>query len=577
MDINYIVDAKSEYTKQLQTLLVPRIYEGIESIYDDAKYNNTMNVLHTFQKLLREIPKWNKDIIDGETNRILEVTQCEWLDNLLTAVFVSNTKILTAIKIKDHDGKIDISIPRLSHFIHRCYIEVAREIYKNPYLLDKSITSVKEKQQNLRETLCIIENCIEDAIRSLLPIQSLLKEYLGNININKDKQIIDEEENNNDSDEEYDDIEEDLEGGEKIEKSKNKYKVNDLEEYITDNEQENDIDITTEIKSENKKRYTKSLQDDNDTISLQDDNDTISLQDDNDTKSLQDDNDTKSLQDDTKSFQDDTKSLQDDNDTKSLQDNTKPLQYDNTSLQDETILEGGNKKDIIIDEEDNIIDQVENEIDDIMNNNSDDDVIQEDNTDQDDDFIQEDNTDQDDDVIQEDNTDQDDDFIQEDNTDQEDNTNQNDQLGGGQDDINQYKSVKSNDESETKSIQTGIGNKELIKNIKIDNHLLPRSLQKKNDNIHEHKDMNTTKKVDDTIYDDTITNDSQMIQDDDTITNDSQMIQDDDTRSINSEFIRTGLKKIKKKKPKLILRKKIQQKSDGERPNTEGRNRYDFW
>ena len=55
------------------------------------------------------------------------------------------------------------------------------------------------------------------------------------------------------------------------------------------------------------------------------------------------------------------------------------------------------------------------------------------------------------------------------------------------------------------------------------------------------------------------------------------MIQDDDTRSINSEFIRTGLKKIKKKKPKLILRKKIQQKSDGERPNTEGRNRYDFW
>ena len=132
MDINYVVDAKTEYTKQLQTLLVPRIYEGIESIYDDANYNNTYNVLHTFQKLLREIPKWNKDIIDGETNRILEVTQCDWLENLITAVFVSNTKILTAIKIKDHEGKIDVSIPRVSHFIHRCYIEVARELYKNP-------------------------------------------------------------------------------------------------------------------------------------------------------------------------------------------------------------------------------------------------------------------------------------------------------------------------------------------------------------------------------------------------------------------------------------------------------------
>ena len=91
------------------------------------------SLLHTFQKLLREIPKWNKDIIEGETNRIIEVTQCDWLESLITAVFVSNTKILTAIKIKESDGKIDVTVPRTSHFIHRCYIEVAREIYKNPY------------------------------------------------------------------------------------------------------------------------------------------------------------------------------------------------------------------------------------------------------------------------------------------------------------------------------------------------------------------------------------------------------------------------------------------------------------
>ena len=161
MDINYVVDAKSEYTKQLQSLLVPRIYEGIESIYDDASYNNSKNTLHTFQQLLREIPKWNKDIIDGETNRIIEVAKCDWLENLITAVFVSNTKILTAIKIKDTDGKIDVSIPRLSHFIHRCYIEVAREIYKNPHLFDKTNENIKEKLQNLRDTLNIIEKCIE--------------------------------------------------------------------------------------------------------------------------------------------------------------------------------------------------------------------------------------------------------------------------------------------------------------------------------------------------------------------------------------------------------------------------------
>ena len=54
-------------------------------------------------------------------------------------VFISNTKILTAVKINSDDEKIDVSVPRITHFIHRCYVEVAREIYKNPYLYDKSI------------------------------------------------------------------------------------------------------------------------------------------------------------------------------------------------------------------------------------------------------------------------------------------------------------------------------------------------------------------------------------------------------------------------------------------------------
>jgi hypothetical protein len=268
MDINYIVDAKSEYTKQLQTILVPRIYEGIESIYDDAFNNNTANILHTFQKLLREIPKWNKDIIEGETNRIIEVTKCDWLESLITAVFISNTKILTAIKIKECEGKIDISIPRVTHFIHRCYTEVAREIYKNPDLFDKKIKSAKERQQNLRDSLNIITGCIENAIRSLLPIQSLLKEYLGNLNINKDlknqnggnniddhptedqnesdqenKKQKEEEEEQDDEEEQEDEEQEDEEEEpdeiqsvipNNIQKSKKKYTVNELEQSDSD-------------------------------------------------------------------------------------------------------------------------------------------------------------------------------------------------------------------------------------------------------------------------------------------------------------------------------------------------------
>ena len=273
MDINYVVDAKTEYTKQLQTLLVPRIYEGIESIYDDAYYNDTVNVLHTFQKLLREIPKWNKDIIEGESNRILEVTQCDWLDKLITAVFVSNTKILTAIKIQDYDGKIDISIPKVPHFIHRCYVEVARELYKNPYLFDKKNGSVREKQQNLRTSLEIIETCIESAIRSLLPIQSLLKEYLGNLDVNNKKSSSniedneEQEESDNEEQEESDDEKQEESDNEKQEESDDEEQEenDDEEREESDNEEQEESDNEEDLKrAKYKVNYLTENESDND-------------------------------------------------------------------------------------------------------------------------------------------------------------------------------------------------------------------------------------------------------------------------------------------------------------------------
>lgn len=222
MDINYITDAKNEYTKQLQNILIPRLYEGIDSLYDEAsKNNNSEDVLSYFQTSLRDIPKWNQDIIENESNRIIEVSDCEWLDNLITAVFISHTKILTAVKINSDDEKIDISVPRITHFIHRCYIEVAREIYKNPYLYDKSNRDIKEKHRNLRDALIINGECISNAVRSLLPIKSLLNKYLGNVNnISRPEtpNIITEQDEIGQDNQELGEGEEELdEGGEELE------------------------------------------------------------------------------------------------------------------------------------------------------------------------------------------------------------------------------------------------------------------------------------------------------------------------------------------------------------------------
>jgi hypothetical protein len=185
LSINILVEAKTEYTKQLCDTLRPHMYEGINSIYDDAiellKENDKgdINLLMMFQNLLKRIPKWNQDTIEKEVQRIMDRTNCTWLPDLITAVFVSNTKILTAVRMVNNKKKINLQIPKVSHFIHRCYIECAREFYTNPFLIERTNVSSLDRQNNLRKSMKIIDNCIQNAVRKLLPIQEILKQYLG--------------------------------------------------------------------------------------------------------------------------------------------------------------------------------------------------------------------------------------------------------------------------------------------------------------------------------------------------------------------------------------------------------------
>ena len=181
-NITVLVDAKMEYTKQLTNILVPYIFEGIKSIYETSKgvcnMNNDGNILMRFQEQLSQIPKWNQEIIDEEYSRIVENSGCDWLDELVTAVFLSHTKILTSIKSNKKQNKINLKIPKIDHFIHKCYIESAREVWKNPYLFSDRYKQC-DYQRNVRDCNTIICESIEETIRKLLPVKSILKEYLG--------------------------------------------------------------------------------------------------------------------------------------------------------------------------------------------------------------------------------------------------------------------------------------------------------------------------------------------------------------------------------------------------------------
>lgn len=190
-------EARNEYCLELIGLLSHPIYQGIFSIYDDAlevcrQNNQEDKYLMTFQNLLARIPKWNNEIIGTETKRILQETKCAYLEDLVACVHVIMLKNLTAIRVGTKNKKVDVDIPKLEEFIHRVYIEVARRIYKNVYLFNKSVSGL-ERQKNVRECSKIIEESIVHVIRKNMPIEKIIRAYLDETSEEQTIQIKEEE------------------------------------------------------------------------------------------------------------------------------------------------------------------------------------------------------------------------------------------------------------------------------------------------------------------------------------------------------------------------------------------------
>ena len=130
-----------------------------------------------FRELLEKVPIWNGEIIDSECSRIINNSKCDWLDDLITAVYICHTKILTIIGPNKRAKRINLVIPKTLNFIHKCYINCAREFWKNPYLFDDSISGY-DYQRNINIIENIIKDSIEYTVRMSIPVKEILKSHL---------------------------------------------------------------------------------------------------------------------------------------------------------------------------------------------------------------------------------------------------------------------------------------------------------------------------------------------------------------------------------------------------------------
>ena len=173
-------EAKSEYTKQLTLFILTPFHRFfMESLAKATEEEpNSRKVLSHFQDILSEIPEWNIDKVERETTKIIAECRCDYLEELVTAVFIAHTKILTAIRLSNKNKKVQITVPKLNHFVHRALTECGRQLWGSVFLFQSDIPSI-EKQKNHRQIELLIKEGIEHSISGLLPIKSILKDNIN--------------------------------------------------------------------------------------------------------------------------------------------------------------------------------------------------------------------------------------------------------------------------------------------------------------------------------------------------------------------------------------------------------------
>jgi outer membrane biosynthesis protein TonB len=172
-------DARSEYTRELCTILVPSYFKFFLDLLAKAKEGQEpKKFLWNFQTLLNDIPDWNMEKVSGETAQLLSSSGCDYMEDLLTGVLLAHTKVLLAIQHSSRKKKVQITVPKVEHFLFKVLCETSKLLWGSTFLFREDVSSL-EKQQNYRSIEVLLSEGILQAIRAMVPLRNILKDLVS--------------------------------------------------------------------------------------------------------------------------------------------------------------------------------------------------------------------------------------------------------------------------------------------------------------------------------------------------------------------------------------------------------------
>ena len=172
-EMSVLVEARREYIDQLGVCLSEHLIESFDAMYSEAgKMSKGKKVLVSFQSLLKDVPNFSNSMIKQHTDAIID--RCSYFSDLLAAVFVASTKIMSSVRLRQDTAKISLKLPTNDIFIHTVFIEAAKNLYADPYVFHDDSPQHK-RDEDLRARFGI---AIERSVKSLIPIKEILETYM---------------------------------------------------------------------------------------------------------------------------------------------------------------------------------------------------------------------------------------------------------------------------------------------------------------------------------------------------------------------------------------------------------------
>lgn len=157
--------AYNELYEQLCSRMVHRITQIIYHMHAQAKTEKR------FKYQLAEIQRWNQNQINRITR--LFVRNHKDIIRVFRFAYAADVLVMSVVVQRDENSAdVEIECPRFSDFVHRCFVEAARNLFDHADILNPGLTAAEKFQ--VRDAMHVaVKRAIATALRMMVPIHKI--------------------------------------------------------------------------------------------------------------------------------------------------------------------------------------------------------------------------------------------------------------------------------------------------------------------------------------------------------------------------------------------------------------------